>query len=148
MNSRPGEVDGVAVRKAALHHHGRAEEWEGSPLSFWDVIVLLFCGYLLVIYVMFLVQIVGDLFFGARALSGWSKAAWLIGLVILPLVTAFIYLIARSRGMGTSEQPRVSWPPAAGGRNPSEQIADARAMLAVGTITQPEFDQIKARALA
>jgi len=126
-------------------------------MSLWELILLLFCIHLLVAYLLFMVRIIGDLLFGVHELSGWWKAVWFVALILLPLVTAFVYLIARSRGMGTSE-PRTNTtahPDAtqhewalAGRQDPAAQIARARALLDAGTITAPEFDRRKARALA
>ena len=36
----------------------------------------------------------------------------------------------------------------AAGRSPAQEIADAKALLEAGTITQTEFDALKAKALA
>ena len=52
-------------------------------------------------YLMILFRILGDLF-SDHDTSGWAKAAWVLFLVLVPFLTAFIYLIARGDGMARS----------------------------------------------
>jgi len=119
---------------------------------FWQLVwVFVFACYLIVLF-----QIVVDLFRDEN-LSGWWKAIWIVFLLIVPLLSALIYVIARGRGMAERHQ-------AATGRgrdtdtyvppsiihmsNPADQIASAQKLLDQGTINQAEFDQLKQRALA
>jgi hypothetical protein len=105
---------------------------------------------------MILFQIIGDLF-RDRDLSGWWKAVWVIALIILPFLSALIYLIARGRGMAERQAGEVRRAQSetdsyihqvAGRSDPAEQIATAKGLLDQGTITQAEFDRLKATALA
>jgi hypothetical protein len=96
--------------------------------------------------------------FGDRSLSGWAKAGWAVLLIFVPWVGALIYLIVRGRSMNErqmaaveqrkAEQERYIREVATTNRAPAEQIADAKALLDSGTITQAEFDSLKAKALA
>ena len=119
---------------------------------FW----LLVWSFFFVMYLMILFHIIGDLF-RDRELSGWWKALWLIALIIFPFLTAFIYLIARGRGMAErqagemqrAQEATDSYIQQVAGRgNPTDQIATAKNLLDQGTITQTEFDRLKATALA
>jgi predicted ferric reductase len=119
---------------------------------FW----LLVWSFFFVMYLMILFHIIGDLF-RDRELSGWWKALWVIALIIFPFLTALIYLIARGRGMAErqagemqrAQEATDSYIQQVAGRsNPTEQIATAKNLLDQGTITQTEFDQLKAAALA
>jgi hypothetical protein len=105
---------------------------------------------------MILFQIIGDLF-RDRDLSGWWKALWIIALIIFPFLSALIYLIARGRGMAERQAGAVQSAQAqtdsyirevAGHGNPADQIATAKTLLDEGTISQAEFDRLKAAALA
>jgi hypothetical protein len=105
---------------------------------------------------MILFQIIGDLF-RDKELSGWWKALWIIALIIVPFLSALIYLIARGRGMAERQAGEVRQAQAAtdsyiqevaGRSNPADQIATAKNLLDQGTITQTEFDKLKAAALA
>ncbi len=96
--------------------------------------------------------------FGDRSLSGWAKAGWAILLVVLPWLGALIYLIARGRSMTErqmtaladrqAEQEKYIKEVASSSQSPSEQISSAKALLDSGTITQDEYETLKAKALA
>ena len=125
-------------------------------MDFGDFFWLLIWTFVFVMYLMILFQIIGDLF-RDKDLSGWWKALWVIALIIFPFLTALIYLIARGRGMAERQAGEVRKAQAAtddyiqqvaGRSNPAEQIATAKNLLDQGTITQNEFDQLKAAALA
>jgi hypothetical protein len=125
-------------------------------MNFGDFFWLLIWSFFFVMYLMILFQIIGDLF-RDKELSGWWKAVWVIALIIFPFVTALIYLIARGRGMAerrvgemrqAQQQTDAYIQQVAGRKNPADQIATAKGLLDQGTITQAEFDQLKAAALA
>jgi hypothetical protein len=75
----------------------------------------------------------------------------------VPVLTAVIYLIARGRGMaerqaGVDQQYRADTDRylqyAASNPSSTDQIASAKALRDDGTITQAEFEGLKAKALA
>ena len=96
--------------------------------------------------------------FGDRSLSGWAKAGWAILLIFVPWVGALIYLIVRGKSMTTrqmdaaaqmkAEQDKYIQQVAGTSHAPAEQIASAKALLDAGTITQTEYESLKAKALA
>jgi len=118
---------------------------------FW----LLIWWFLFFAYLVILFQIIGDLF-RDHALSGWWKALWIIGLIVVPFLVALIYIIARGQGMAERQLQAVQQAKAdtdtyireVAGKSPAEHIADAKALLDAGTIDQNEFAQLKAKALA
>ena len=125
-------------------------------MNFGDFFWLLIWSFFIVCYLMILFQIIGDLF-RDKELSGWWKALWIIALIFVPFLSALIYLIARGRGMAERQAGEVRKAQAetdsyikevAGRSNPAEQIATAKSLLDAGTITQTEFDRLKASALA
>ncbi len=90
-------------------------------------------------------------------LSGVAKALWVIALVFVPFITVFVYIIARGSGMAERRMKQqqalqqqmdsyVQSVSTSGGA--AEQIEKAKSLLDAGTITQAEFDQLKAKALA
>ena len=125
-------------------------------MSFWDFFWLMLWGFIFVMYLMVLFQIIVDMF-RDESLNGWAKAGWLICLLIAPPLTALIYLIARGRGMGerqmasavASRQAADAYirQTASAGVDPTEQISKAKALLDAGTISADEFAQLKAKAL-
>ncbi|MDN5797872.1 MAG: PLDc N-terminal domain-containing protein [Intrasporangium sp.] len=125
----------------------------------WDFIWMFFTIFVFVAWLIALFSIIVDLF-RDRELSGWAKAVWLLFLMFVPFLTALIYLIARGRGMAgrSVAQARAQQDAAdsyirsvAGGGpvgGPATEIAKAKELLDAGSITQTEFDSLKAKALA
>ncbi|RXR25477.1 SHOCT domain-containing protein [Oerskovia turbata] len=126
-------------------------------MEFWDFFWLLIWWFVFIAYLMVLFQILTDLF-RDHTLSGWWKAVWIVGLVLIPFLTALIYIIARGRGMTERHLAAASAAKAqadsyirevaTGGQSPTDQIASAKALLDAGTITPDEFASLKAKALA
>jgi hypothetical protein len=124
-------------------------------VSFWEVLWLIFISFAFVAYLMVMFLILSDLF-RDRDTSGLAKAAWVIGLVFLPLLTALVYLIARGGGMAqramhnaavARQQQDAYVREVAGKTTPSDQIAQARALFDAGVISQSEYDALKTKAL-
>jgi hypothetical protein len=146
-------VDAVPQRPAEV----TALERGGTiTMNFGDFFWLLIWSFFFVMYLMILFQIIGDLF-RDKDLSGWWKALWVVALIIFPFLTALVYLIARGRGMAERHAGEVRQAQeatdsyiqqVAGRSNPADQIATAKGLLDQGTITQTEFEQLKAVALA
>ncbi len=124
-------------------------------------LLAMFEFFIFLAYFMALWWIFGDLF-RSPDLGGFAKTLWFLFIIILPLLGSLIYLIARGSGMTerSIEAQRkmqaaqadyirsvASKEPAAGA-GAADQIASAKSLLDAGTITQPEFDQLKAKALA
>ena len=125
-------------------------------MSFWDFLWLLIWSYLFVAYLVVLFHIAADIFKDPE-LGGFSKALWIIGLIVAPVLVALIYLIARGRGMAERQASAAQQARAETDRyiqyvasNPSsaDEIASAKALLNDGTITQDEYERLKAKALA
>ncbi|MGW9631823.1 PLDc N-terminal domain-containing protein [Agromyces sp. NPDC055520] len=124
--------------------------------SFWDLIWWFLWAFAFIAYLFALFAIIGDLFRDHK-LNGWWKAVWVIFLIFVPFLTALVYLIARGKGMAERSQKEYSQAQAAtdayirqtaGTSSPSDEIAKAKALLDSGSITQQEFDLLKAKALA
>lgn len=123
--------------------------------NFWDFVWLIFSAFLFIAYLFVMFQIVVDLFRDNK-LGGFAKAVWIVGLIFLPVLTALIYIIARGSGMAERQLAAVQRAKSdtdayirhVAGKSPAEQIADAKALLDAGTITQDEYAKLKAKALA
>jgi ABC-type multidrug transport system fused ATPase/permease subunit len=125
-------------------------------MNFWDFFWLLIWTFFFVAYLMVLFQIFGDLF--RDDMSGGLKALWVVALIIVPFLSALIYLIVRGRGMAERQAEAIRRAQAqtdthirevAGSSTSStEQITTAKALLDSGAITAEEFDRLKQRALA
>ena len=123
--------------------------------NFWDLLWLMFSAFMLVAYLFVMFQVVTDLFRDSE-LGGFAKALWIVGLILLPFLTALVYVIARGSGMARREQAAVqrsqseaeSYIRQLAGKSPADQIADAKRLLDAGTITADEFARLKAKAMA
>lgn len=125
--------------------------------SFWDIIWWTIWIFAFFAYLWAVIAIITDLFRDHK-LNGWWKALWIIFLLFFPFVTALIYLIARGRGMAEraqkdavqAQQATAEYIRQAAGTSAShaDEIAKAKALLDSGTITQQEYDLLKAKALA
>jgi uncharacterized membrane protein YcjF (UPF0283 family) len=76
----------------------------GYPMLDIFLSILYFFGWVLWLMLMF--WIITDLF-RSDDLSGWAKAAWLVGVIIFPLVGILMYLIARGGSMRERQEARA-----------------------------------------
>jgi ABC-type multidrug transport system fused ATPase/permease subunit len=123
--------------------------------NFWDVMMLIVSGFVLFAYLIVMFQVVVDLFRDS-SMGGGSRVLWIVGLIVIPFLTALLYVITRGRGM--SERQRAATQQAqsdaeayirnVAGKTPAAQIAEAKALLDAGTINQDEYAKLKAKALA
>jgi phospholipase D-like protein len=112
-----------------------------------------------VIWIWIMIAILSDLF-RRRDKSGWAKAAWVVFLIVLPFLGVLVYLIGNHEGMNDRnvEQAKASRAEFddyvktvatdGGGGGAASEIEKAKGLLDSGTITQAEFDGLKAKALA
>ena len=121
--------------------------WNTIGFFFW---VFVFIAYLSVIF-----SVIKDVFRDST-LAGGYKALWIIALVFIPFLTVLAYLIFRGRGMtarelaarGQAQDATAAYMKKLAGSGSADEITKAKALLDAGTITQAEFDTIKAHALA
>jgi ABC-type Fe3+ transport system permease subunit len=131
-------------------------EYQGFWGSFWDIIWWFLWIFFFMAYLFALFAVIGDLFRDHK-LNGWLKAIWIIFLIFVPFLTLLVYLIARGNGMAQrsarqasemqSAQDAYIKSVAGGGASAADEIAKAKGLLDAGTITQAEYDALKAKAL-
>jgi len=126
-------------------------------MSFWEFFWLIVAAFVFVAYLMMLFSIFADIF-RDHELGGWGKALWCVFLILMPVVGALIYLIARGSGMAQRSAKQAQDYQAAQAdyirsvaadatASPAEQIEQAKKLKDAGTITTQEFESIKAKAL-
>ncbi|HEX6952792.1 MAG TPA: SHOCT domain-containing protein [Gaiellaceae bacterium] len=127
-----------------------------AAYSFGDVMWTMFVFFAWILFFWLLFGVFGDLF-SRHDVSGWAKAGWTVFVIILPFLGIFVYLISQGKGMGERAQQRAQAQQTqmddyvrsvATSSSPTEEIAKGKQLLESGAITQAEFDQLKARALA
>lgn len=124
-------------------------------MEFWDIIWFIIVSFAFIAYLIMLWMIISDLFRN-REQSGWVKAIWIVFLFIFPLLTGLVYLVIHGRGMAERSAREAAQIKSAqdnyirevAGKSPAEHIADAKALLDAGTITEDEFQVLKSQALS
>jgi hypothetical protein len=128
-----------------------------ADYPFLDVLWTMILFFFWVAWIWLLIVIISDLF--RRDASGWAKAAWLLFLIVLPFLGALVYVIANGKEMterrieeAAASQAHMdsyvrSVASSSGGGTAAE-IQRGKELLDSGAITQQEFEQLKAKALA
>ena len=119
-----------------------------------EVLVTALAIFFFVIWLSILFTIIGDLFRDHDA-SGLAKAGWILALVVLPFVTALIYLIVRGKGMRDrqiAEQAEVQKQmshyireQAGTSASPAEELEKLAKLKDSGAIDDAEFAKLKAK---
>jgi hypothetical protein len=126
-----------------------------AVISFGNILWAIVMIFFFTMYLMILFSVIGDLFRDHET-SGWAKAAWVLFFLIAPFLSLLIYLIARGKGMqeramAAQQSQKAAFDnyvqSTAAAASPADQIAKAKELLDAGTITQADFDALKAKAL-
>jgi hypothetical protein len=121
--------------------------FEGG-FTFTNFLVDLFAVFLFVVWFWLIIVIFMDLF-RRHDISGWTKAIWVIALIVFPLISVLVYLITQSRGMAErniqqSQQARdelrrvVRF-------SAADEIEKLERLKKAGSITDTEFTRLRAR---
>src|SRR5947208_11312145 len=109
-----------------------------------------------VIFIWIAITVLIDVF-RRTDISGWGKAGWVIFVVLIPWIGVLVYLIANHDGMNERKIKDTQAAQAqfddyvrktAGAGGAASEIEKAKQLLDSGTITQEEYEAIKAKALA
>ena len=108
-----------------------------------------------VIWFWILITILADVF-RRHDIGGGKKALWIVFVIITPFLGVLIYLIANNEGMNErnvgharAQQAQFDdYVKSVSGGGSAAEIEKAKGLLDSGAISQAEFDQIKAKALA
>jgi hypothetical protein len=109
-------------------------------------------------WIMCLFYIFGDIF-RSKDMGGGAKTFWVLFVILIPWLGILVYLIARGKGMHErqleqlkdvqkAQNEYIKSVAGSSSTNAADQIASAKGLLDSGTITQAEFDNLKAKALA
>ena len=123
----------------------------GFAELFWTVLWLFF----VFTFIWVFVALVSDLF-RDHELSGWAKAAWILGLVLFPLLGSLVYIIVRGQGMAdrsvraqraarTELDSYIRSTAASTGTSSVDDLTRLAELRSNGTITDAEFESMKAR---
>ena len=125
-----------------------------ADYPFLEVLWTILIFFAWVIYIWIAITVLIDVF-RRHDIGGWTKAAWVVFIIVLPFLGILIYLITQHDGMRERSAKQVEAQQeafdkyvrdAAGGS--AAEIAKAKELLDSGAITQEEFERIKAKALS
>ena len=126
-----------------------------ADYPFMDVLWSMIIFFFWVIWIWIVITVLIDIF-RRHDIGGWAKAAWVIFVAVLPWLGVLIYLIAQHDGMRersikqaqSQQQAFDDYVRDTAGGGATADIAKAKELLDSGAITQPEFEALKAKALA
>ena len=126
-----------------------------ADYSFGEVLLSILAFYLVVMLIWILFTIIADVFRDSE-LSGGKKALWLIALLFVPWISAFVYLIARGDGMrerrmrdeAEAQQATESYIRDVAGSSPVDELAKLNALRNEGAISPEEYERLKAKVIA
>ena len=125
-----------------------------ADYPFLDILWSMIIFFTWVVWIWIMIVILTDVF-RRNDIGGWSKALWVIFLIILPFLGALVYLIANHDGMAQRSAKEAKGQQAQFDEyvrsvtaGPAGEIEKSKALLDSGAITQPEYEAIKAKALA
>src|SRR5262245_52587885 len=129
-----------------------AEEWHVG-----QVFLSMLWFFLFFIWIWLLITVFADIF-RSPDLSGWGKALWSIFIIFLPYLGVFVYLIARGHKMSdraakaAADQEahfrRYVQDVASTSGSGADELAKLADLRDKGVISEEEFQQAKAKALA
>ncbi|MCZ7534283.1 MAG: SHOCT domain-containing protein [Acidimicrobiia bacterium] len=112
--------------------------------------------FMFIIWIWLLISIFGDIFRNKEQ-NGWAKAAWVLFIIILPLLGALIYIIVHGHAMQEramqdaaerEKMTRAYIQDAAGGAGSADELAKLADLHSKGVLTDAEFAAQKAKLLA
>jgi Phospholipase_D-nuclease N-terminal/Short C-terminal domain len=125
-----------------------------ADYPFLDVLWTMILFFAWVAWIWIAITVFADVF-RRHDINGWAKAAWVVLVIVLPFLGVLIYLISQHEGMTErsvkdAQTQKAAFDQyvreAAGGS--AAEIAKAKELLDTGTISQAEFDAIKAKAVS
>jgi hypothetical protein len=128
-----------------------------ADFALGEVLWSMFVLFMWIIWFWLLITVFADLFRDPDT-SGVAKAGWSIFVIFLPYLGVFVYLIARGGGMAerSLKQQKAAQAEfdayvrqtAGSGGGAAAEIAHAKELLDAGTISQEEYEALKAKALS
>ena len=116
-----------------------------AEITFWNVVGWILWVFLLAIWFYLLIVVFTDLW--NRDMSGWGKAAWVIGILIFPLIGILIYFIARPKPSETEIREAQAAEVRASGVTAADQLETLSKLHDQGKLTDEEFAAEKAKLL-
>ena len=119
-----------------------------------DALITALAIFFFVIWVWIVITILIDLF-RDHEMSGWIKAVWVLFLILIPVLTALVYLIVRGSGMrqrAIDEQAEAKrqldeYVRETAQASPVDEMKKLEKMRKNGTISDADYEKLKAKIL-
>jgi hypothetical protein len=130
-----------------------------ADYPFLEVVGTMLVFFAWIIWFWLIIKVAIDVF-RRHDIGGGKKCIWIIFIIFVPFIGVFAYLIVNGSHMAERDVEEVKRSQSqfdayvrtvasdTGGGGATAEIARAKELLDSGTITQAEFDAIKAKALA
>jgi hypothetical protein len=127
-----------------------------SDYPFLDVLWTMIIFFLWIAWFWVLIAAIADIF-RRHDIGGWSKAFWLIFVIVLPFLGVLVYVGVNGKGMADRNvrEARVSQAQmddyvrsVAGSGGAAAEIEKAKQLLDSGAIDNDEYEALKRKALA
>jgi len=127
-----------------------AAEW-GTGQVLWSILWF----FLFFMWIWLVITIFADIIRN-RDMSGWGKAAWTIGIIILPFLGVFMYLIVNGGNMSRrAEEDAIEQQKAvdayirdAAGTSPTDELAKLAELHGQGKLSDAEYEQAKTKIIS
>ena len=127
-----------------------AAEW-GTGQVLWSILWF----FLFFMWIWLVISIFADII-RARDMSGWAKALWTIGIIILPFLGVFLYLIVNGGNMSRRAQDDAieqekavqAYIRDAAGTSPTDELAKLAELHGSGKLSDAEYEQAKTKIIS
>jgi len=129
---------------------GACNEVGKDTLTFWDVMWSMVVLFFWFMAIWIFITVFADIF-RRDDLSGGAKAVWIFALIILPFLGALIYLVMRPKVTAQDVQMAAraeAAQTAVAQVSTADELAKLQQLKASGTISEAEFEALKAKLLA
>jgi type VI protein secretion system component VasK len=120
-----------------------------AETTFLDVFWYMLVFFLWIMFFWVFISVVADIF-RRDDIHGWKKAAWILLIIVLPLIGILIYLIARPKV--TAQDVRMltqaeAAQQAAAGVSTADELAKLKELHNAGVLDDAEFAELKKKAM-
>ncbi len=127
-----------------------AAEW-GTGQVLWSLLWF----FLFFMWFWLIITVFADII-RSRDMSGWGKAAWAVGIIILPFLGVFMYLIIHGGNMSRRAQDDAieqekavqAYIRDAAGTSPTDERAKLAELHGAGQLSDAEYEQAKTKIIS
>ena len=127
-----------------------AAEW-GTGQVLWSLLWF----FLFFMWFWLIITVFADII-RSRDMSGWGKAAWAVGIIILPFLGVFMYLIIHGGNMSRRAQDDAieqekavqAYIRDAAGTSPTDELAKLAELHGAGQLSDAEYEQAKTKIIS